>query len=63
MLLNLLQLVGSYTFSTHSKQGWGIITDGTHLVISDGTEVLNFFEIPDQITMNGGELKKVYKHV
>jgi glutamine cyclotransferase len=40
-------------------QGWGIVTDGTHLIMSDGSEHLNFFDFPEQVQMNGGELKKV----
>lgn len=40
------QLLGSVTYTTHTGEGWGIAFDGTHLVVSDGSEYLTFFELP-----------------
>lgn len=54
-----MQLLGTNTFSTFSSQGWGIITDGTHLIVSDGSATLNIFEFPEEIRMQGGDLRKV----
>eukprot|EP00603_Paraphysomonas_imperforata_P003920 CAMPEP_0114436896 /NCGR_PEP_ID=MMETSP0103-20121206/13709_1 /TAXON_ID=37642 ORGANISM="Paraphysomonas imperforata, Strain PA2" /NCGR_SAMPLE_ID=MMETSP0103 /ASSEMBLY_ACC=CAM_ASM_000201 /LENGTH=249 /DNA_ID=CAMNT_0001607221 /DNA_START=71 /DNA_END=817 /DNA_ORIENTATION=- len=53
-----LELIGTNTFTTHSRQGWGIISDGTYLIMSDGSDTLNYFEFP-QVEMGGTELKKV----
>ncbi|PWT78560.1 MAG: glutamine cyclotransferase [Bacteroidetes bacterium] len=34
--------IGEFTFP--SEQGWGLTTDGTHLVMSDGTSNINFID-------------------
>ena len=36
--------VGQYQYS--SKEGWGLTTDGTHVIMSDGTDVLTYLN-PD----------------
>lgn len=37
---NSFKKIGSYQFS--NKEGWGLTTDGTQIIMSDGTEVLSF---------------------
>lgn len=34
--------VGQFNYS--NKQGWGMTTDGTYIIMSDGTEVLSYFD-------------------
>ena len=47
-------------FSFASKQGWGLTTDGTHLIMDDGSDVLTFLDPSTlksaktlKVTMNG----------
>ncbi|CAM9631177.1 unnamed protein product, partial [Phaeothamnion confervicola] len=35
---------GSYAFKTTTNQGWGMTTDGDSLIVSDGSDVLHFWD-------------------
>jgi len=38
-----LKLVGTFTYGT---EGWGLTTDGRHLIMSDGSEYLRLLDVP-----------------
>jgi len=38
-------LINSFTFTTNQNEGWGIASNGTHLVVSDGSEYLHIWDI------------------
>eukprot|EP00039_Didymoeca_costata_P000611 m.46477 g.46477 ORF g.46477 m.46477 type:complete len:277 (-) comp10376_c0_seq1:374-1204(-) len=39
-----LQRQGQFNFSTTRNEGWGITHNGTHLIVSDGSEYLHFWD-------------------
>lgn len=41
-----LDSIGNMTFQTSNGQGWGITSDGSHFIASDGSSVLTYFAIP-----------------
>lgn len=42
-----LKLVGRRLIQTHNGEGWGITTDGRQLIVSDGSEYITFYKIPE----------------
>eukprot|EP00602_Paraphysomonas_sp_CaronLab_P008782 CAMPEP_0185029546 /NCGR_PEP_ID=MMETSP1103-20130426/15915_1 /TAXON_ID=36769 /ORGANISM="Paraphysomonas bandaiensis, Strain Caron Lab Isolate" /LENGTH=245 /DNA_ID=CAMNT_0027564339 /DNA_START=73 /DNA_END=807 /DNA_ORIENTATION=- len=52
-----LELLSTYHYQTHSGEGWGLTYDGHHLIASDGSDHLTFFEVPTGAT--GTMLTKV----
>jgi glutaminyl-peptide cyclotransferase len=38
--------MGSYAYQTNTGEGWGIAYDGKQLVMSDGSDMLSFFDLP-----------------
>ena len=57
-----LALVDSFNYT---GEGWGLTTDGTHLIMSDGTETLRFrnpssFDVVYEITVRDGGLPLTY---
>lgn len=38
------EVLREFPFTTHTGQGWGITWDGTHLVVSDGSPLLFFWD-------------------
>ncbi|WP_207433977.1 glutaminyl-peptide cyclotransferase [Sabulibacter ruber] len=51
------QKVGEFSFA--SKEGWGLTTEGKHLIMSDGTNVLSYL---DPVTFKKVKELKVYDH-
>jgi len=43
--LETFKLKNTYSFNTHTGQGWGIASNGTILVVTDGSEWLHFWDI------------------
>jgi glutamine cyclotransferase len=41
-----LKLIDKYSIETKNNEGWGASTDGKHLIVSDGTEYITFYQIP-----------------
>ena len=57
-----LALTDSFNYS---GEGWGLTTDGTHLIMSDGTETLRFrdpnsFDVMREVTVKDGGLPLTY---
>lgn len=46
IFLTIKKSVASYSYVTSSGEGWGLAFDGTHLLASDGSDVITFFELP-----------------
>lgn len=42
-----LTYIGRKSFRAASKEGWGLTTDGRHLILSNGSCVLTYFALPD----------------
>lgn len=42
-----LELLGKYSYRTHTGEGWGLTHDGQQFIISDGSSRLAFFDVPD----------------
>ncbi|KAJ1436444.1 glutamine cyclotransferase, partial [Ochromonadaceae sp. CCMP2298] len=42
-----LEHVATKLFRTSNGEGWGLTTDGTHLIASDGSPQLTYFAMPD----------------
>jgi len=56
---SFIQYMGSRIYETSNGEGWGLTYDGEHLVASDGTNMLTFFEVPNMSHKSTrGELKK-----
>lgn len=53
-----LKLLGRKRFSSHSGEGWGLTTDGNHLILSDGSDRITFFSFP-LVTDKMEELEKI----
>jgi len=54
---------GQKTFASSNGEGWGLTSDGQHLILSDGSARVTFFEIPSPESFNTvDELVKV-RHV
>lgn len=54
-----LSLIGNITYATHNGEGWGLTTDGTHMIASDGSNRITYFAFP---TLLQKELTKV-RHI
>lgn len=48
--LNSFSLLHSIPITTMTGEGWGLTNDGTHLIVSDGSQFLSFYEIPHKST-------------
>ena len=48
--LHSLSLLHSIPINTMTGEGWGLTNDGTHLIVSDGSQFLSFYEIPSKIS-------------
>jgi glutamine cyclotransferase len=46
LCVNTLQPLGEYLYKTNTGEGWGLAYDGKHLVMSDGSDVISFFDLP-----------------
>jgi glutaminyl-peptide cyclotransferase len=42
-----LELLGKYSYRTHTGEGWGLTYDGQQFIVSDGSSRLSFFDVPD----------------
>ena len=42
---NTYRNIGKYSYS--NKEGWGLTTDGTYIIMSDGTNVLSYYDPAD----------------
>jgi len=51
-----LHLLGSRLFQSATGFGWGLTNDGSSLILSDGSNVLSFFDFPDYYLSEGGQL-------
>lgn len=40
----ILTKLGEFQFSTTTGEGWGMTFDGEHIIVSDGSEYLHFWE-------------------
>jgi glutamine cyclotransferase len=49
-----LQYLGKISFQKQHCEGWGLATDGTHLIMSGGSACLNFYRIPDAASFTAG---------
>jgi glutamine cyclotransferase len=49
-----LQYMGKLSFAKQHSEGWGLATDGTHLIMSGGNACLNFYRIPDAAALTAG---------
>eukprot|EP00941_MAST-03F_sp_MAST-3F-sp1_P006234 g6234.t1 len=51
---------GTFTFHTTRSQGWGMTTDGEHIIVSDGSSYIHFWD-PSTIVKDGNvkEVKKI----
>jgi glutaminyl-peptide cyclotransferase len=38
--------LGVRRYQTFTGEGWGLTTDGKHLIVSDGSETISFFKLP-----------------
>ena len=47
-----LMLLGTLPYTTFNGQGWGLTSDGQHLIASDGSDRLTFFAIPTSKELN-----------
>ena len=56
-----LELVGRKRYSTRTGEGWGLTTDGTHLIIGDGTHILTYFAIPPRHSHHKRDDKELVK--
>lgn len=45
--LESLARIDSFTFNTITKEGWGLTNDGTHLIMSDGSNMLTWLNPED----------------
>jgi glutaminyl-peptide cyclotransferase len=54
-----LQLLSKQLYETHTGQGWGIAYDGTHMIISDGSHFLMFYEMPSDASSKLVPVKKI----
>eukprot|EP01041_Mallomonas_annulata_P010000 gene10000-20808_t len=52
-----LEHIASKSYETFNGEGWGITDDGTCLIVSDGSDIITFFEIPK--IKDKGPLKKI----
>jgi len=43
--LDTLDLVGSFSFQTTRNEGWGVASNGSIIVVSDGSEYLHLWDI------------------
>lgn len=50
-----LHLLGSRLFESSTGFGWGLTNDGVSLILSDGSNVLSFFDFPDDSLSFEGE--------
>ena len=41
------EILGKYSYRTHSGEGWGLTYDGQQFIISDGSSRLSFFDVPN----------------
>ncbi len=48
--LESFALIDSFQFNSTTKQGWGLTNDGTHLIMSDGSNVLTWIN-PDDFSV------------
>jgi len=53
--LKTLKQVDMKYIETFKKEGWGLTTDGTHLIVSDGSDRIQFYEVKSDLKY----LKKV----
>ena len=62
------QPLGNFTFNTTTGEGWGMTTDGTHLIVSDGSDRISFWdpstfqpvkELELSVTFKGSPLLKI----
>ena len=51
-----LHLLGSRLFESSTGFGWGLTNDGFSLILSDGSNVLSYFDFPDDSSLEGGHL-------
>ena len=56
-----LELLDTKTYESHNGEGWGLTTDGQHLIMSDGTEYIDFYEFP--IAKNGQQKMKKIREI
>lgn len=55
-----LAIVGTKKFNTSTGEGWGLTNDGQHLIMSDGSDTITFFQFPSvQTQLVHDELVKV----
>eukprot|EP01039_Chlorochromonas_danica_P009588 gene9588-10596_t len=54
-----LQAIKSY--ETPTGEGWGLTTDGKHLIVSDGSDTISFFRIPSPL--DGKKELELVRHV
>ena len=45
--LESFAVLDSFQFKSHTKEGWGLTNDGTHLIMSDGSYVLSWLDPND----------------
>jgi glutamine cyclotransferase len=44
--LATLQHIETKTIKTYNGEGWGLAFDGEHLIASDGSQYLSFYDVP-----------------
>jgi glutamine cyclotransferase len=54
-----LESVGNMSFRTWNGEGWGITSDGSYFIASDGSQVLTYFDLPAE----GDKKLNVAKHL
>lgn len=59
---NTLDLIKAVAIKTHSTEGWGITTDGRSLIVSDGSDKLNFFKIPSSAEVHSDQFTELTKY-
>lgn len=50
-----LHLLGSILFESSTGFGWGLTNDGVSLILSDGSDMLSFFDLPDSSSSSVSE--------
>jgi glutamine cyclotransferase len=54
-----LMYLGSCSYSTYNGEGWGLTFNGQHLIASDGSDHLTYFELPKDDLLETPTLVKV----
>jgi len=68
-----LKQIADISYQTHTGEGWGLTYDGQHLIASDGSSRLTFFEVPTaestalvkvkHVDVRSAETSKLIKHI